>query len=449
MEPLNIVIIGASFAGISSALTIKQLNENTSVTVIDRQETVGFIPNSINRLLKGKIKQLTDQMPETKERMLEAGIDLLLGHEVLALDAEIKQLQLTHQGEISTLHYDKLILAMGSIQLSERIDGADHPAVLTTKTLAASLKSQEELKEATHLLIVGGGQVGLEAADAYTRAGKKVTLVEAFASLAFKSFDPEMVTELEKRMLESGVTIYKNQQAEVIRVSEEGLTTTTSQNEILASSHVLLAVNFRPNSQLVTNHLACHLDRTVVVNDYLQTSQADVYAAGDLIRVPYTGTNSEYYLPFVNHAVITGRLAAMNALGMSEKVDTFVRVVGSQLFGLFIASAGLTEEEAQLYHQTITIIHRQTDEQKCPMTLKLIVEKTSGRLLGGQVYSDVNVIALMDTLAVAIKANLSDRDLAFQDYLYDSMDSIMAPLLHEAAFAIYRKRLKGASLDAS
>lgn len=444
MKPLKIVIIGASFAGISSALTVKRMNKNTDVTIIDRQESVGFIPSSINRLLKGKVQQLTEQTAMTEERLLESGIELMLEQEVLSIDPDNKELTLSHFGKETKIYYDKLILAMGSVQTSERITGTDHPAVLTTKTLAASLKSQEELEKSQHVLIVGGGQVGLEAADAYTSAGKKVTMVESFDTLAFKSFDPEMVVELEKRMLEKGVTIHKNQLAEAIEVAEDGLVTITSQNNELTSDHVLLAVSFRPNNHLVVDQLECHLDRTLAIDKYLETSQKDIYATGDLIRVPYNGTNSDYYLPFVNNAVITGRLAAMNALGMSEPLQPLVRVVGSQLFGLYIGSVGLTEEEAQLYHQTFTYIHRQKNDQGHLITMKLIVEKASGRMLGGQVYSEANVLGMMDTLATAIKAKLHDRDLAFQDYLYYSIDTTMIPFLYDAAFSIYRNRLKGA-----
>ena len=449
MKPLRIVIIGASFAGISSALTAKKLNPNTSVTIIDRQKTVGFIPSSINRLLKGQIEQLTEQTSITQQHLVEAGIELLLEQEVEAIALNPKQLTLRNTANQTTINYDKLILAMGSVQTSERIEGADHPGVLTTKTLAASLKSQEELEKSKHILIVGGGQVGLEAADAYTTAGKKVTIVESFDSLAFKSFDPEMIVELEKRMIEQGVTIHKNQQVETIQVNETNLPTVASQNLAVNSDHVLLAVSFRPNTSLIQDQLECHLDRTLVINDYLQTSEPDIYAAGDLIRVPYLGTNSDYYLPFVNNAVITGRIAVMNALGMAEPLQPFVRVVGSQLFGLYIASVGLTEEEAQLYHQTTTYIHRQADEQQRSITMKLIIEKKSGRLLGGQVYSEANILGMMDTLATAIKANMRDRDLAFQDYLYYAMDATMTPVIHEAAFSIYQKRLKEANEDAS
>lgn len=449
MNPLKVVIIGASFAGISAALTAKKMNKNTSVTMIDRQETVGFIPSSVNRMLKGKIERLTEETSMTKERLLEAGVELLLDQEVLAIDIENKSVKLAHRKEETKVAYDKLILAMGSNQTSERIEGANHPNVLTTKTLAASLKSQEELEKSKHILIVGGGQVGLEAADAYTIAGKKVTIVESFDSMAFKSFDPEMVVELEKRMLSQGVTIYKNQQAESIKASDDCLITTTSQNEKLVSDHVLLAISFRPNSSLVLDRLDCHLDRTLVVNESLQTSQEDVYAIGDLIRVPYKGTNHDYYLPFVNNAIITGRLAAMNALGLKESLQPFVRVVGSQLFGLHIASAGLTEEEAQLYHQTLSVMHKQHDEQGRSITMKLIVEKDSGRILGGQTYSEANILGLIDTLAVAIKADMLDRDLAFLDYFYYSMDTTRMPVLHGAALSVYQKRIKGANENAT
>lgn len=446
MQPLEIVIIGASFAGLSSALTVKQLNPNTRVTIIDRQETVGFIPSSINRVLKGRVSQLTEKNLITQQQLEDAGIELLLGQEVQNIDSNQKQITLDKD---TTIPYDKLILAMGSIQTSERIEGAGYPTVLTTKTLAESRHSQRSLEEADHILIVGGGQVGLEAADAYTTRGKKVTIVESFDELAFKSFDSEMITELEKRMTAQGVRIYKNQQAESIQANENNLTTLTSQNLELISDRVLLAINFRPNTKLVEKILDCHLDNTIDVDDYLRTSDPDIYATGDLIRVPYLNTNNHYYLPFISHAIVTGRIAAMNALGYSEPIEPFVRIVGAQLFGLYIASVGLTEEEARLYQEITTTINRQEMEDQSVITVKLITEKTSGRILGGQVSSETNILPIIDTLATAIKGHLTDRDLTLQDYLYYALDQTMTSALYETAFLTYQKRLKEAGMDAT
>lgn len=454
MRPLTIVIIGASFAGLASAMTIKRMKPDTNVTVIDRQNAVGFIPSSMNRLLKGMGRGLTEHQAVDLAQLEAAGIELKLGCEVIAVEPENKCVRINQANQLSDLSYDKLILTMGSRQNSEKIRGADLPGVLTTKTLVDSSQSQAEVIQAENILIVGGGQVGLEAADAYAAAGKSVTIVEAFDSLVFKYFDAEMVSELEARMVAQGVKLYKNQRVEAIdkvsatETEHSALRVRTSQHLELLADRVLLAVNFRPNSQLVAEHLATHLDRTLVVNEYLQTSEADIYAAGDLIRVPYAGTDSDYYLPFVNNAVITGSLAAMNALGFEEALQPLVRVVGAQLFGLYMASAGLTEEDAKLYHQTLTLTQVQLDEQGHSITLKLIIEKVTGRLLGGQVYSQANVLGMMDALAIAIKAQMTDRDLAFQDCLYYSMASARIPILHNAAFALYEKRLKEVGQDA-
>lgn len=449
MSQLTIAIIGASFAGISSALTLKRLNPSAKVILIDREDQLGFIPSSINMVLKGRIKQINDKMMVNKESLVAAGIELLLGHEVVDIDTENRQLAVHYQEKTDTIHFNKLILAMGARQTSERIIGANHPRVLTTKSWAASLDSQAKLEESKHILIVGGGQVGLEAADAYHSAGKKLTIVEAFESLAFKYYDPEMVEELEKRIINRGITIYKNQQVEAIKEEKGSLITFTTQQQALLSDHVVLAINFRPNSQLIEEKLETHLDRTIVVDDYLQTSADHIYAVGDLIRVPYAGTNRDYYLPFVNNAIMTGRLAAMNALGMNEKMTDVVRIVGSQLFGLFMASVGLTEEEAKLYHNIRTTIYQQADTNQVPVTIKLIVKKESGQLLGAQLYSETDILPLADTIAIAIKAAMTDRDLAFQDCLYYSMVSVINPVLYAAAFSCYEKRVKEVNEDAA
>lgn len=449
MKHSEIIIIGSSFAGISCALMAKQLYPNKHILLIEKESTIGHIPSSLNMLLKQQINELSEKTFINEDTLKESGVELLLNKEVTDIHSMAKTLSVK-SGTIEEIYqYDRLILAMGSSSASERISGSNHKQVLTTKTLEASINTLKKVEKSERILIAGGGQIGLEAAEALTKANKKVTLVEAFDSLAFKYFDSDMTQQLEERMLQSGIELHKGRYVKNIQPFEGQLKVGLSQDLELITDNVMLAVNFRPNTRLVESFVECHLDKTIIVDPYLETSQPDVFAVGDLIRVPYAYTESDYYLPFVNNAYISGKVAAINLYRKTTPAPQSLRVVGSQLFGLYMTSVGLTEQEAMLYYpiQTTFLEQSFSTEASAKVSIKIMTKKETGQLVGAQIYSDRDILSLADLLAISINTQMTDEALAFQDRLYyDGKFSVNA-CLYEVALKSYQKRLKEVMLD--
>jgi NADPH-dependent 2,4-dienoyl-CoA reductase/sulfur reductase-like enzyme len=445
----EIIIIGSSFAGVSSALTARQLYPNKRVLIIEKEGSIGHIPSSLNLLLKEEFKHLSDKTFVNEEQLEASGVELLLNNEVLDIDLANKSLIVEDENTHESYRYDKLILAMGSSPISERISGSNHPKVLTTKTLEASKKALQQIEGSDRILIAGGGQIGLEAADAFNQVAKNVTLVEASDQLAFKYFDSDMTQLLEQKIQESGVHVIKGHYVESIHSQDTELNVVLSQDLELLTDHVMLAVNFRPNTKLIEDQVQCHLDKTIEVDEYLETSVPDVFAVGDLIRTPYSHTETDYYLPLVNHAYISGKIAAMNLYQKTTSVPQSLRVTGSKLFGLYMVSVGLTEQEAALFYPIeMTILEKETTKENLSqITVKLITKKESGQLIGAQVYSQSDILPLADLLAISINTQMTDEALAIQDRLFYSGDFSISECIYACALKSYQKRLSGVISD--
>lgn len=449
MNHAEIIIIGSSFAGVSSALTARQLYPNKRVLIIEKEGNIGHIPSSLNLLLKEELKHLSDKTFINEEQLEASGVELLLNNEVLDIDLANKSLLVEDENTHESYRYDKLILAMGSSPISERILGSNHPQVLTTKTLEASKKALQEIEGSERILIAGGGQIGLEAADAFKQVAKNVTIVEASDQLAFKYFDSDMTQLLEEKIQESGVNVIKGHYVESIHSQDTELNVILSQDIEILTDHVMLAVNFRPNTKLIEDQVHCHLDKTIEVDGYLQTSMADVFAVGDLIRAPYAYTDTDYYLPLVNHAYLSGKIAAMNLYQKTSAVPQSLRVTGSQLFGLYMVSVGLTEQEAALFYpiETTMLEKELSKENPSQITVKLITKKETGQLIGAQVYSQSDILTLADLLAISINAQMTDEALAFQDRLFYRGEFSMSECIYACALKSYQKRMSEVFLD--
>ena len=447
----TIVIIGASFAGISCALEAANLYPESHIILIEKEKTIGFIPSGLNLTLAHKVTSLDDARFISADLLRERNIDLRLETMVTKVDVKKRELSTECRGIKQRLPYDKLVLAMGSHQGSHQIEGANHPLVVSTKTYEDSLETLKIVHQSQRIVVVGGGQIGLEAAQTYQNLGKDVTLIEALPSLAFKYFDEEMIAPVQKAMTQQGVQVITNRSVVSIKdnldQSTVPLVIETSNQETIEADMVLLGVNLRPNSHLVKGILDRDVDNTIRVDDYLRTSDPHVFAIGDLIRLPYGLDQEKYYLPLVNHALITGQMAAINLFKPQAPYKKSTRSMGTSLFGYYMASVGLTQVEAETWgpvHSTIFVgrgMEMVSAENTESITIKLITSINTGQILGAQLYSKAPIFHVSDILSLAISADYSDQDLALQERAYVAGFTDLQGAIYQATMQSFEGRL--------
>ena len=435
------IIIGGSFAGLSCAVEAKGLYPEMEVLVFDKETTSGFIPSGVNLALNQEVKQLSDATFLTEKAVRGAGVQLHLEQEVMAIDFAAKWVQVRHTKteEVKQYAYDQLVLAMGSLQTGHLTAHLRDKQIVSTKTLRSAEEALAVLEEAQQIVVIGGGQIGIEASEALVNANKYVTLIEANPTVAYRYFDEEFVADIQQAIEFTGVDLRVNTKVEAVET--EPLKVVTEDDELYPEA-VIMGTNLVPNTLLVAEDLRLNADKTIWTTPYLETSVTDVFAIGDLVQAPYMA-EEQRFIALVNNAIRSGQVAAFNLLQRRIEQPVSLRVIGSRVFSQYITSIGQTEHEARQNGDclavTVEAAYSLTDAT--PVYLKLVVEQESGRILGAQMRSEQNILHFADTLALAVQQRLTDAQLAFQDRLYYPRETSADPIIYRAALMSFSQRL--------
>ncbi len=430
---MKIMIIGASFAGVYCALQARKLYPDAEICLIEKNEQFAFLPNGLLLHLQGIYEKLEDATFISPDLLAKKQIALHLNEVFLSCDSQQKKI-MTDRGSYA---YDKLVLAAGSTQQSQMIELAEEE-IYHYKTYAAAKILLPKIQAAKEITLIGAGQAGMEAASVFVELGKTVHLLETMEYPLFKYFDQEFLqpflAELEKIPT---LDLQLNQQISQVTKSEQF--EILQQQTKTVSDLILTTVNVHPSA--LACDVAIHSDQTIQTNEYLETSQKDIFAIGDLIQIPFSLTNEKIYLPQINHAVRSGRVAAENLLQPTKKFRGGLRMIGTKLFGWYLASVGLLEAEAFLYPQTIAVqqfVFPVSLTSKEELRCKIVFEKASGRLLGVQLLSKANFLDLINRCGWAIEQKMTLEEWLDQDFFFQSQYSHALTFLN--AFILGRDR---------
>jgi NADPH-dependent 2,4-dienoyl-CoA reductase/sulfur reductase-like enzyme len=358
----------------------------------------------------------------TEKELKDSQIDLLLESVVVHVDSAQKFVRYRKQNEEWEIAYDKLIIATGSSQVSQKIRGSESEHVLTYKWRDEATETLNKIDASQHVTIIGGGQVGIEMADLLRQKGKQVALVENMDYVLFKYFDKEMIQPIQTKMRAVGVNLYLNQTVSSIDENKNNINVQLS-HEKIASDTAILAVNVRPDLQFLDQHIQLHMDHTIAVDEYLQTSVQDVFAVGDVVQLSFGAAEREsFYGPLVNNAARTGVTVANNLLQPTMSFNGSLRTIGTYVFGYYIASTGMTESESAFSHYKVDVKKQTVPINSLPdaptITLKYVYEKESQVLLGAQLFSKANVLEKINTLALAIQTKQTFEELKQKEFFF-------------------------------
>ncbi|HFI0054809.1 TPA: FAD-dependent oxidoreductase [Streptococcus suis] len=431
---MNIVIIGASFAGLTTAMECQKRYPQATIYLIDKEESIAYFPNALNWKIKGEISSWEEARIRYFEGLEQSAIQFLLGWECISIESESKKVRLKQENKHQDVTYDYLILAMGAQQVWEHQSVDLSEKMLTSKSIAQAQKSFEKLEEAESVTVIGAGQIGLESLEALSRLPLKLRLMESQEWPLAKYFDQEMVDFIWNEFERIGLDYHFSETINEVSLNELGQVQLSSLQGTYLSDFVLLGTNFRPHTDLVEGLVDLHTDGSILVDDYLETSQSGIFAVGDLIRMPVT-MFGQAYLPMINHAILTGRLVAENLLAKKKPLRAVERIVSTHVFGYNLTSVGLTEREANLWLDTSSIRIQQAFSQWDEETIdfKMVVSRKDGRILGGQLVSTSDHMAQMNVLALAISKEMTVEDLLQEAWLCLPRRTDLQPFLVEAA----------------
>ncbi|GEK90786.1 FAD-dependent oxidoreductase [Alkalibacterium kapii] len=418
---MKVVIIGASFAGVAAALETRKRHPKAKIVLLEKQTTLAYIPNGLHLYWRNEIADLNEARFITEEQLEESRIDYYLEANVKKINTSQKIITYHYFGKYEMIAYDKLIIAAGSKQLSEKIKGSAQESVLKYKRYEEAEAALLKVKASERITIIGGGQVGIEAADLLSTQKKKVTMIESMDYIMFKYLDEDMIQPIQRKMIDRGIDLKLGKTVSTIDAVSDHEVNVHFADDSVTSESVIMSVNVRPHLPFLDTHIAQHTDQTIAVDRYLRTSIKDVFAVGDCIQLSGPD-NDQVYIPLINNAVRTGIVAAANLNEPELEFKGSLRTIGTNVFGYYVASTGMTEGESLFSNHKVKTTRQKiklTSLQNAnTVTVKWIYDAETHVLLGAQMISTVNILEKINTLALAIETRQTIEDLQQKDYFF-------------------------------
>ncbi len=409
------VIVGGVAGGASAAARLRRLDENAEIIIFERGKYISYANCGLPYYIGGKIAERDRLFVQTPESFgARLNVDVQVESEVIAIDPAIKHVVVKNliTGKEYCETYDKLILSPGAEPLRPPIPGINDEAVFTLRNVPDTdrLKDYITTHRIRRAVIIGAGFIGLEMAENLHRLGIFVTIVE-MAEQVMTPLDYEMAAEVHQHLKTKKVEFYLKDSVTALTRDKDGLHVHLDSGRNLLTDLVVLSIGVRPDSHLAEKAgLKLGIHRGIVVDEYLQTSDPDIYAIGDAICSPHpvTGRDSIAYL--AGPANKQGRIAADNIhFGNKYKYEGAIGTAIAKVFDITIASTGVSEKtlKAEKIPYQSSIIHASSHAgyypDALPMTIKILFDPRDGRLLGSQIVGFAGVDKRIDMMAHIIK----------------------------------------------
>ena len=444
---MKVVIVGGVAGGATAAARIRRLDEQAEVIVFERSGYISYANCGLPYYIGGVIEDpedLTLQTPESFWKRFR--IQMKVRHEVTAIHPDRKTVSVRNleTGEDFEEAYDQLLLSPGAKPVWPELPGMGSERLFTLRTVEDTFRIKEFINQnrPKSAVMVGGGFIGLEMAENLRQLGMEVTIVQRSRQL-MNPFDPDMAAFIHNEVRKHGVKLMLGHSLEGFREKNSGLEVLLRDGVSVSADMVILAIGVTPESTLAKHAgLALGIKGSILVNDRMQTSAPDIYAVGDAVQVKHFVTGADSLIPLAGPANKQGRIAADNICGGDS------RYLGSQgssvikVFDMTAATTGINEGSAKKagLHVDKVILSPMSHAGYYPggkmMTMKIIFEKETYRLLGAQIIGYEGVDKRIDVLATAIHAGLKGNQLKDLDLAYAPPYSSAKDPVNMAGFMI-------------
>ena len=429
MEVKKLVIVGGVAGGASAAAKARRCSEEVEIVMYEKGPDISYANCGLPYYLSGVIEKREDLLITSSEFFRRRfRVDARTRCEVVQIDRKRKRVVVNNlaTGLTEEEAYDRLVLAPGSHPIIPPVPGVDLSFVSTLKTLEDTdrIFSFLQEKKPRRAVVVGSGLIGVEAIENLALKGLEITAVELAPQL-LTFLDWEMAEKVRWHMQRKGVKIHLSEGlASVEEQNGQGIVRTDQGRKILTDL-VLISVGIKPNVDLAKNTgLKLGITGGIKVNEFMQTSDPDIFAAGDCIETTNLVTGKPTLTPMGSAANKEGRAAGANALGRRVAIKGFTGTIIVKVFDLTVAKTGLSEREASLegYSPLALYVDPSQHAGYYPgakaLSIKTVTDRDSGRLLGAQVIGEEGVDKRIDVLATAMYHHMSLEDLLNLDLAY-------------------------------
>lgn len=446
----KVVIVGGVAGGATAAARIRRLDENAEIIMFERGPHVSFSNCALPYFLSGAVEKREKLLLMNPEKFHKRyRIDARVNSEVIRIHRQEKKVTVKDviSGKTYEESYDKLILSPGASPIKPNIEGIDRPNVFTIRNVADITALHDYIygKNIKNIAVIGGGFIGVEAAENLRLAGFNVALIEASKQILMP-FDDELAAVLHKEMTDEGVQLILE---DGVKKIGDGFVETESGKKIAAEA-VVVAIGVRPETKLAEEAVLeiGELGGIVVDHNYL-TSDPDIYAVGDAIEVYHRLTHQKTRLALAGPAQRQARAAADHMYGINHQNRGVIGSFCVKVFSYNAAATGLNEKEAKragISYDTVYIIPNDKVgimPNSQPIFFKLIYEYPTGKILGAQAVGKGNVDKRIDVIAAMIMMDGTLEDLKDLELCYSPVYSTARDVVNVAAMVALNKMYGG------
>ena len=419
----RLLVIGGDAGGMAAAAVARRRKPDLEIVALEKGRWTSYSACGIPYVVGGDVRsldQLVARSPqEFRDKLM---IDVRTGHEAVALDLDARRAEVRTNDRTYRLGFDLLHLATGGKPRRPPIPGVDGKHVHGVQTLddARVLLEEVSTRQIHNVVVVGGGYIGLELAEAFIKRGGQVTVIERGPEVMGRTLDPDMGAVVCNAMRRQGITVYTDEK--VVGIEPDAVTT---EQRTVPADVVLLGLGVEPNADLAAQAgVVTGLAGAIVVDRRQKTSADGVWAAGDCCLSRSLITGQTVYVALGTVANKQGRVAGVN---LSGGYATFPGVIGTaitRLCSVEIGRTGVTEAEATEagFEYVVSKIDSTTRAGYFPgagpIAVKMLVERRTGRVLGAQVTGFEGTAKRIDVLATAITAGMTAEDVVYLDLSY-------------------------------
>jgi NADPH-dependent 2,4-dienoyl-CoA reductase/sulfur reductase-like enzyme/rhodanese-related sulfurtransferase len=425
---MKIVVVGGVAAGASAAARARRLSESCEITILESDHYVSFANCGLPYHIGGEIENrdsLLLQTPESLKASLD--IDVRIGHEVTSIDRERKEVNVVNvdTNESYSQAYDKLVLCPGATAIRPPLPGIDLPSVYVLR----NIPDMDVIKAAVdggarRAVVIGGGYIGVEVAEAFRNRDMTVDLVEMVDQI-MPPLDHEMARDLQYHMQSHGVSLHLGVAAKAFIQQTDHIEVQLQNGESIAADLVVCAAGVRPNVTLAQQAgLAMGSTGGIKVDGHMRTSDPDIYAAGDAVEVTDTVTGLPALIPLAGPANRQGRVVADHIFGRPGVYHSTQGTAIVKVFDMTGGSTGASEKNLRRAEMPFAKVyvhpsgHAGYYPGSSPLHIKLLFEPEDGVVLGAQVVGYDGVDKRLDVFSTAIRSRLTVFDLEHLELAY-------------------------------
>ncbi|HEU4497660.1 MAG TPA: FAD-dependent oxidoreductase [Flavobacterium sp.] len=424
----KLVVIGGDAAGMTAASKVRREDEAAEIIVFEKSEYVSYSACGIPYFISGKVASADELVVRTPKEFKKLHIDARILHEVLEVDAPSNRILVKNikNGTEFWETYTHLLIATGGKAFCPQVENRDAYGIFGVSTLKSGIEIEAFLKKEKpkKAIIIGGGYIGLEMAEALLIKGLEVSIIDRSEEI-MNTLDPDMGILVRKAMENLGIKIYTDETLESFEAKEGRVTGAITDKRTLKADMVILGMGTSPNTAFLKNSkIKLNAEGAVIVSKSQRTNIKNIWAAGDCATTTNLVTKKPFYIALGTVANKTGLVAGKNIIGLKAVFPGVAGTAVCKICAYEVARTGLLEKELIKLNidYMVTIIKTKSRAGYYPdakdIYVKLLAEKKNGRLLGGQIIGEEGAAKRIDVLAAALTCKLTLKNIIDLDLSY-------------------------------